>query len=83
MRSDDKNLVLSKRMEKSGLQQDYLSLELDVIICSQHQTAKFGFCGYGRGCLLGISDTVSRGKSGNRPHFCMSLLNSVLKYPYS
>lgn len=47
-----------------------------------HQTTKFGFCAYGQGCLLGISDTVSCGKSDNRPHFCMSLLNSILKYSY-
>lgn len=43
MRSDDKNLVLSKRMEKSGLQQDYISSELDVIFCSHTKLLNLAF----------------------------------------
>lgn len=43
MRSDDKNLVLSKKMEKSGLQQDYLSLELDIFCCSLIELLNLAF----------------------------------------
>lgn len=80
MRNDDKNLVLSKRMEKCGVQQVISVLNWMLLFVVSHQTTKFGICECGH--VSQVFQIVSCDKSDNRPHFCMPPLNSVLKYSY-